>query len=137
MTFSTSSTPTLTASPSAVFDSKISCVGGDTMQKINGKRIHTFRTVGMQTFTCNGNTSVGTQTITYAQVLIVGGGGGGGNWVTNEGPGMFLFTYSICLIYCILLMIVLYDCIFIFPQEEEEQAVLDMDMPCYLREHIQ
>lgn len=57
-----------------------SATGGDTIQTINGYRIHTFTTVGTATFT--------PATSGLVDVLVVaGGGGGGGNAAQSHAGG--------------------------------------------------
>jgi len=56
--------------------------GGDSIVNSNGYRIHTFTTVGSQTFTVTTSPS-----IAVFQVLVVGGGGGGGGYYNGGGGG--------------------------------------------------
>jgi hypothetical protein len=56
-----------------------SASGGDTVQTINGYRIHTFTTVGTSTFT--------PATSGLVDVLVVAGGGGGGGCAANQTGG--------------------------------------------------
>ena len=83
ITFSSSKTnsPLLVNFSPSLYASNITPVstGGDSIQVINGNRIHSFTTVGTTTFTIN--------TPVTAQILIVGGGGGGGAPGDRTGGG--------------------------------------------------
>ena len=74
-------TNTISLTSPSLTSSTALATGGDTINIINGNRIHTFTTVGTQTFT------VGSNTIQNAQILIVAGGGGGGPISTAAGGG--------------------------------------------------
>ena len=62
--------------------SGVVATGGDSIVNANGYRIHTFTTVGSQTFTVTSSPSSG-----VFQVLVVGGGGGGGGYYNGGGGG--------------------------------------------------
>jgi hypothetical protein len=69
-----------------------SASGGDTIQDINGYRIHTFTTVGTSAFTTTIPLNV--------EVLVVAGGGGGGYQVSNQtggggGAGELIYRSSV------------------------------------------
>ena len=71
--------------------SRIVATGGDTIQTINGQKIHTFTTTGTATFTV-------TSGYATAQVLVVGGGGGGGyDRAAGGGAGgvVYLSSYQL------------------------------------------
>jgi hypothetical protein len=62
--------------------SGVVATGGDSIVNANGYRIHTFTTVGSQTFTVTSSPLSG-----VFQVLVVGGGGGGGGYYNGGGGG--------------------------------------------------
>ena len=59
--------------------------GGDTTQIIGGNKVHTFTTVGTQTFTVTG---YGTMTV----LVVAGGGGGGYDRAAGGGGGGVVYT---------------------------------------------
>ena len=64
----------------SLYDPPIIATGGDTVQDINGNRIHTFTTVGTTSFVVTRGGPV--------EVLVVaGGGGGGGNSAQSHAGG--------------------------------------------------
>lgn len=64
----------------SLYDPPIIATGGDTVQDINGNRIHTFTTVGTSSFVVTRGGPV--------EVLVVaGGGGGGGNSAQSHAGG--------------------------------------------------
>ena len=60
----------------------VSATGGDSVQIINGNKIHIYSNVGTSTFTIPTNSI-----LSNVQILIVGGGGGGGSVGTGGGGG--------------------------------------------------
>lgn len=63
----------------SLYDPPIIATGGDTVQDINGNRIHTFTTVGTTSFVVTRGGPV--------EVLVVAGGGGGGGCSANQSGG--------------------------------------------------